>query len=121
MKIRMIIIITAAVLALAGCGGSPGSATLSWRCAITNTVPWNSDLWQVGFRLTASNGSGQPADITNGASVTFTDQAGDATDTYPVSWTQVIPPGSSASFADREYITAPASSAPASCQVTQWG
>jgi hypothetical protein len=26
-------------------------------------VPWNSDLWQVGFRLTASNGSGQPADI----------------------------------------------------------
>src|SRR5258707_10403407 len=104
MKIRMIII-TAAVLALAGCGGSPGSATLSWRCAITNTVPWNSDLWQVGFRLTASNGSGQPADITNGASVTFTDQAGGATHTHPVFSAQIIPPRPSARFPDPEDIT----------------
>ena len=101
--------------------GSPSSATLSWTCTITATVPEDSTLWQVGFRLTAANSSSQAVTITNGANVTFTDQAGDATDTRPVSWSQVIEPGTSASFTETDPITAPASSAPASCQVAQWG
>lgn len=143
---RIVLALAAATLALvlAGCGGSArpspaititvthtetvttpaspsaSSATLSWMCAITAAESVASNLWQVSFMLTATNGSGQPADITNGAAVTFTDEAGDATDTYPVSWAQVIQPGSSASFTATEHITAPSSSAPASCQVAQW-
>ncbi|TVZ02251.1 hypothetical protein EAS64_25865 [Trebonia kvetii] len=35
------------------------------------------------------------------------DQSGDSTDTYPVSWAQVIDPGSSASFVGQDYITQP--------------
>jgi hypothetical protein len=107
-------------------GSSPAPApastteTLNWTCTVTAAEPWGSDLWKVSFTLTAANDGSVPADITNGPTATFTDQAGDATDSYPVTWAQVIEPGSSASYVGSDYISAPASSAPATCQVAEW-
>jgi hypothetical protein len=96
-----------------------GTAMLDWTCNITSANPANSTEWTTSFKVTATNYTQQTVDITNGPTVTFADQSGDDTDSYPVVWVQDIQPGSSASYVGSDYITSP-TSAPTSCSVTQW-
>jgi hypothetical protein len=108
----------------AGGNSSPSSptptaaATLSWVCTITSTSQVNSTDWTTRWSLTANNNSSSTADVTNGVTIEFYDQAGDGTESYTWPLTGVIVPSQSQSFTGSDYITS--DTAPTTCDVTQW-
>lgn len=95
------------------------TATLSWTCAITGTPDQDdSTLWTVGYQLTAQNTSSVTADVTNGATVEFTDQYGNGIYSYVIGISEDIPAGVTANFTGQVQVSSP--SEPLGGSVGQW-